>query len=140
MSSLLTDISEEELKQRESRMTIASKIAKALKNQNMFQKSFALLLDKRPSEISKWLSGKHNFTIDTLSDIEGILNIQQLKRNEEFSFESKIGQRLTITVKASDKGTFVSQNKQSSYTYKCDYYTRDLLYNKSYGKEKTSRY
>ncbi len=129
MSSLLTDISEEELKRTESRMAIASKITKALKIRNMSQKSFALLLNKRPSEISKWLSGKHNFTIDTLSDIEGILNIRLLNRKEEFSFESKIGQRLTITVKPSDKGTFVSQNEQSSYTYKCDYYTRDLLYN-----------
>lgn len=129
LSSLLTDISEEELKRTESRMAIASKITKALKIRNMSQKSFALLLNKRPSEISKWLSGKHNFTIDTLSDIEGILNIRLLNRKEEFSFESKIGQRLTITVKPSDKGTFVSQNEQSSYTYKCDYYTRDLLYN-----------
>lgn len=80
LGSVLSDISEEELRRTELRMTIATEIARTLKEKKMSQKEFACLLNKRPSEISKWLSGKHNFTIDTLSDIEHVLNIQLIMK------------------------------------------------------------
>ena len=42
----------------------------------MNQKDLAEKLNKRPSEISKWLSGTHNFTIYTLYDIAKTLNVE----------------------------------------------------------------
>lgn len=59
-----------------SRMRLAIKIADAIEQSGMSKKEFATKLGKQPSEISKWLSGTHNFTIDTLNDISSVLNIR----------------------------------------------------------------
>ncbi|WP_275441315.1 helix-turn-helix domain-containing protein [Lepagella muris] len=39
----------------------------------MRQKDLASMLDKKESEISKWMRGTHNFTIETISQIEKVL-------------------------------------------------------------------
>jgi ribosome-binding protein aMBF1 (putative translation factor) len=41
-------------------------------------KQLAEALEQNPSVITKWLSGTHNFTSDTLSDIEEVLGISLL--------------------------------------------------------------
>lgn len=75
---LISQRDENEYAKVESRMGIAVKIAKALKRKGMTQKELAEKLGKRPSEISKWLTGNHNFTHDTLFDIQTVLNIRLL--------------------------------------------------------------
>ncbi|MBO5834552.1 MAG: helix-turn-helix transcriptional regulator [Bacteroidales bacterium] len=57
------------------RMRLAIKIADAIAQSGLTQKEFAERMNKKPSEISKWLSGTHNFTIDTLYDISRELGI-----------------------------------------------------------------
>jgi ribosome-binding protein aMBF1 (putative translation factor) len=54
-------------------MDIASQINSILKRKNITQRELASMLNKKESEISKWLSGNHNFTIKTLAGIETIL-------------------------------------------------------------------
>lgn len=49
---------------------IAERIMDILKMQGLTQKEFAKRLGKRESEISKWLTGRHNFTTQTLARIE----------------------------------------------------------------------
>ena len=106
------------------------KIAKTLEKRNMSQKEFSRILGKRPSEISKWLSGKHNFTTDTLSDIEHALDIHLLDNREEVAFESTINHRITIEVKPSRKNMFIPQYEQESYSYNYDLVSsHNLLYN-----------
>lgn len=63
---LISQRDENEYAKVESRMGITVKIAKALERKGMTQKELAEKLGKRPSEISKWLTGNHNFTDDTL--------------------------------------------------------------------------
>ncbi len=63
---LISQRDENEYAEVEYRMGIAVKIAKALKRKGMTQKELAEKLGKRPSEISEWLTGNHNFTDDTL--------------------------------------------------------------------------
>lgn len=58
-----------------ARMLLASKIDDELKARNWSKKRFADEMGKRPSVITKWLSGTHNFTVDTLVDIENKLGI-----------------------------------------------------------------
>lgn len=53
---------------------IAERISDALKEQGMTQKEFAEKLHKRESEVSKWLTGRHNFTVQTIAKIETALN------------------------------------------------------------------
>lgn len=56
-------------------MMLAAKIQDAMKEKGFNNSRFAQLMDQHPSVISKWLSGTHNFTTDTLFDIEAILGI-----------------------------------------------------------------
>jgi antitoxin component HigA of HigAB toxin-antitoxin module len=46
---------------------ISNRIETLMRERGLNKKQFAEALGKRPSEISKWLSGQHNFTITTLS-------------------------------------------------------------------------
>jgi transcriptional regulator with XRE-family HTH domain len=62
----------------EARMMVAAKIYNALEAQSISQKDFALLLNQQPSVITKWLSGTHNFTLDTLVNIQKALKINLL--------------------------------------------------------------
>lgn len=46
---------------------ISNRIASLMEERKLSKKQFAEALGKRPSEITKWLSGQHNFTISTLA-------------------------------------------------------------------------
>ena len=52
---------------------IAERISEILKAKGLTQKDFARLLGKRESEISKWMTGRHNFTTQTIARIETAL-------------------------------------------------------------------
>ena len=52
---------------------IVDRIHDILVQKNMRQKDLAMLLGKKEAEISKWMRGTHNFTIDTLVSIEEAL-------------------------------------------------------------------
>lgn len=68
--------------------------------EGMTKKDFAKLVGKTPTDITRWISGSHNFTIETLSLIEvktGIKILVELSnsqiekhlKNEVFKFEDK---------------------------------------------------
>ena len=76
IDELLQGISPEELERTKKRMLLAVRIDDAITEKGWKKKDFAKALDKTPSEITKWLSGTHNFTLDTLFDIERVLNIR----------------------------------------------------------------
>lgn len=46
---------------------ISDRIDELMREKGFSKKQFAEALGRRPSEITKWLSGQHNFTISTLS-------------------------------------------------------------------------
>ena len=52
---------------------IAERICEILKEKGLSQKDFASMLNKRESEISKWLTGRHNFTTQTIAKIQTAL-------------------------------------------------------------------
>ena len=52
---------------------IVDRIHEILKEKGLKQKDLALRLGKKESEISRWMRGTHNFTIDTLIAIEDAL-------------------------------------------------------------------
>lgn len=55
---------------------ISEIIEARLRGIGMSKKEFAERMDAQPSAVTKWLSGKHNFTIETLFKIEEVLRIQ----------------------------------------------------------------
>lgn len=52
---------------------IADRIDAILKRKGMTQKELAIKMGKRESEISKWLTGRHNFTTNTIAGISSAL-------------------------------------------------------------------
>ena len=64
---------------------IADRIDAVLKHKGMSQKDLASKMGKRESEISKWLTGRHNFTTNTLADISLALNEQIINVPKTFS-------------------------------------------------------
>ena len=46
---------------------ISNEICHLMQERGLTKKQFAEALGKKPSEITKWLSGQHNFTIRTLA-------------------------------------------------------------------------
>ena len=57
-------------------MLLAAQIQDAMLAKGIGKKQFADLLGKKPSVITKWLSGTHNFEINTLTQIARALNIK----------------------------------------------------------------
>ena len=53
---------------------IADRIDTLIKKKGMTKKDFAHSIGKRPSEVTKWLSGQHNFTIRTLAMLSVYFN------------------------------------------------------------------
>ena len=82
LTKIMSSITEEEKRRTRDRMRIAVKIADALEAKKLSQKAFAELMKKSESEISEWLSGNRNFTVDTLSDISDCLGIRLLPGSE----------------------------------------------------------
>lgn len=52
---------------------IVDRIHYILEERGLKQKDLAMMLGKKESEISKWMRGTHNFTIETISLIENVL-------------------------------------------------------------------
>ena len=69
----LAAIPEEQKAEFELSFGIAERIIEILKKNNLTQKDLARKLHKRESEISKWLTGRHNFTMQTIAKIETAL-------------------------------------------------------------------
>ena len=52
---------------------IAQQIESILEKKRMTQRELANALNKKESEVSKWLTGRHNFTIKSIAKIEEVL-------------------------------------------------------------------
>ncbi|MDE7180391.1 MAG: helix-turn-helix transcriptional regulator [Muribaculaceae bacterium] len=50
-------------------MAIAARIEQLMVAAGYTKKQFAEELGRRPSEVTKWLSGQHNFTVATLAKL-----------------------------------------------------------------------
>ena len=59
-------------------MIIAARIAIALQEKGWNKIKLAAELKKSPSLVTRWLSGTHNFTVDTLREIQQALGIYLL--------------------------------------------------------------
>lgn len=75
---LKSEITPEISEQNDRRMGLAIKIAEALRSRGLTNQEFASMMGKKPSEVTRWLSGTHNFTTETLWQMERVLKIQLL--------------------------------------------------------------
>lgn len=58
---------------------IADRLDYLIKEKGLTKKEFAEAIGKRPSEVTKWLSGQHNFTIRTLSMLSAFFGQSLIK-------------------------------------------------------------
>ena len=82
IDELFDSISPEKEEKIRKRMLLAARIDKGIKAKGWKKKDLAEALNKRRSEITRWLSGTHNFNSDTLFDIERVLNIGLVTLND----------------------------------------------------------
>ena len=76
---ILERTSKETQRQVDKNLAIANRIIEILKSQNRTQRDLAQLLSKSESEISKWLTGLHNFEIRTIYKIENVLGAEVIQ-------------------------------------------------------------
>lgn len=58
------------------RMIAAQQIEAAMKLRGLNRKQLSELMHRNPSEVTKWLSGNHNFTISLLQEISEVLDVE----------------------------------------------------------------
>ena len=100
INELSNAIAPQEQEQTDYKMMLAAKIYQAMKSLGMTQTQFAESLNKPISLISRWMSGTHNFTVDTLVDIQRILgiallNVETTKSYAQINFKLNISSTIT---------------------------------------------
>lgn len=83
LDELLSEITPEEQRRTDKRMLLALKIEKAMKAKNWKKGDLAREMNKKPSVITKWLSGTHNFESNTLFELEEKLGITLVALEEK---------------------------------------------------------
>lgn len=78
LAELLSQNKGKDLSKTKNKMLLAAKLCAALRSKGITQKAFAEMMGKTESEISDWLSGERNFTVDTLTEIEQALGLTLL--------------------------------------------------------------
>lgn len=76
LNELLDEITPLEMEQTKVKMQIAARIEDFMKARNWSKSQFATKVGKNPSEITKWLSGTQNFTIDVLTEIASTFEVE----------------------------------------------------------------
>ena len=67
LDDMLGPIPERLQQQTELSFAISDRIYELMRERGLTKKQFADSLGKRPCEVTKWLSGQHNFTLATIS-------------------------------------------------------------------------
>ncbi|MDP3928714.1 MAG: helix-turn-helix transcriptional regulator, partial [Bacteroidota bacterium] len=75
-------------------------INQLLRENNISKKELAEKMDKKPSEISKWLGGEHNFTLRSLAKLS-----------------AELGEPLLEVPKKKTQSTFISGYSRSVHTF-----------------------
>ena len=101
LDEILAEITPEESDRTTKRMELAARISDGIKANGWKKKDFAEAMHKQPSEITKWLSGTHNFTSDTLFDIERVLNmglvsLKDVPKTQVIKYQVVVSQKAII--------------------------------------------
>ena len=114
-------------------MDIAYLLREYLKANKIENQEFAKQLKKQPSVVSKWLSGNHNFTLETISEIEAAtgLEIISVLTSSDIKVPDRemVAEVRNVTTLDIDKGilfrrpsqkTLMKRRKASSTTVRSD--------------------
>ena len=100
---------------------IVDRIIEILKSKEMDQKQLAIALGKHESEVSKWLTGTHNFTLKTISTIESVLENKIVtigdNRNDFTEFHTLFKYNYLYSIGRSKKTQIPSESETSNIIY-----------------------
>ncbi len=68
-------------------LDIVDKVHTVLKERGLSKADFAKLLEKKPSEVSRWLSGMHNLTLKSIIKMELALGIDLVYTKPQIKHE-----------------------------------------------------
>lgn len=74
VEQLVAAIPPEQKKQFELSNDISDRLDAIMKERGISQRALARMTGKRPSEVTRWLSGQHNFTLATIAKLSVALN------------------------------------------------------------------
>ena len=81
---------------------IVVRVNQLLREKKYSQKDLAEKLEKSPSEISKWLSGNHNFTLRSIAKLEAELGDTILYVPKRISFQTYSEKKVHFTILKND--------------------------------------
>ncbi len=67
-------------------LNIVDKVNSILKDRNLSKAEFAKMLGKKPSEVSRWLTGMHNLTLKSIIKMEVALGIDLIYTAPEVEY------------------------------------------------------
>ena len=67
LQEIFNEIPQEKREETRLSFAISNRLDALMKERGMNRKQLAEAIGKRPNEITRWLSGEHNFTISTIA-------------------------------------------------------------------------
>ena len=67
LTDLFNEIPKEKREETRLSFAISNRLDALMRERGLTKKQFADALGKRPNEVTRWLSGEHNFTLATLA-------------------------------------------------------------------------
>lgn len=82
IKKILEEITPKQKQRVANKMLLAARLDDLMQARGWSKSQFAEKVDRNPSEITKWLSGTHNFTLETLTDISMVFGISLSELHE----------------------------------------------------------
>ncbi|RLD63417.1 MAG: hypothetical protein DRI95_11725 [Bacteroidetes bacterium] len=95
----------------EKNIAITEKVNNILHERGISKAQFANMLGKKPSEVSKWLSGSHNLTLKSIIKMENALDVDLINIDPEI----EIKYVYLGSVQGKNIQTAISEYEESNY-------------------------
>ena len=95
----------------ERNLEITQKVCSILKKRGIKKNEFAKMLNKKPSEVTKWLSGLHNLTLKSITKMEVALAINLMNPEQQYIYLGMVkgGASDIVTAKDNYEQTYYTQ-------------------------------
>ncbi|MDD2215703.1 MAG: helix-turn-helix transcriptional regulator [Eubacteriales bacterium] len=131
LEKILEEITPEQQARMDAKMLLAARIADAMEAKGWNNKMLMKALGKKnPSEITRWLSGTHNFTVDTLTDLGRVLGIDFINLSTEkeqpvqqfnisvLTYSDSSGYSSSVLNEADELSTYQKTHEQNLFNIK----------------------
>lgn len=95
----------------ERNLEITQRVCVILKQRGIKKNEFAKMLGKKPSEITKWLSGLHNLTLKSITKMEVVLGVSLMNPEPQYVYLGVVegGSQDVISAKADYEQSYYTQ-------------------------------